>query len=400
MEYNACRCDFPALSREIDGRPIAYLDNAATTLKPRSVIDAITRYYEENGCSVHRGNYFLSQEATDAFEGVRTRVARFIGASGNEIVFVKNTTEALNLVASGLGLGPDDLVIGSLDAHHSQMLPWRRHARLELVRVDRTGRIDMDHYHELLRLRPKVVALTHCSNVTGAIAPIEEMARAAKAVCGATVVVDAAQSIPHRRLDVSELPIDFLAFSGHKMLAPTGIGCLYGRREALEGLRPMMVGGGMVDWVDLDDCRERKIPHRLEAGTPPIASVLGLGAAVAYLESYGEERHHAHERALTGAMLRHVLGCDYLDLIGPREAEDRCSIVSLRVHDCDDLADIARSLSDSFGLLCRSGHLCAQPLVDAHATGDVLRVSAYIYNTTAEIDLLFEALEEVVGYFV
>lgn len=391
-----CRDDFPALRREIDGQSITYLDNAATTLKPRPVIEAICDFYSRNGANVHRGKHYLSEEASDAYEGVRYRLAQYLGAFGDEVVFVRNTTEALNLVAWGLGLKPDDVVVGCLDSHHSQLLPWRRFAQLKLVRVDRHGRADLGHFHELLRLNPKVVALTHCSNVTGAVAPVQAMARAAKEACGAVVVVDAAQSIPHARIDVSALSVDFLAFSAHKMLGPTGVGCLYGQSEALEGLRPLLVGGGMVDWVDGEGSRPRKSPHRFEAGTPAIASVLGFGAAIEYLEAIGEELRLGHTHALTEAMVRGALARDYVELLGPTNVRERGAIGTLRIRGCDDLSDVTRSLSDGYGIMCRSGHMCAQPMVDAHASGEVLRASAYVYNTVAEIEALFHALDELV----
>ena len=399
MEPNDCRADFPALGRLIDGHPIVYLDSAATSLKPKSVIDAVSRFYSENGANIHRGKHYLSEEASDAYESVRSKIAQFLGAYGNEVVFVRNTTEAINLVASGLQLAPDDRVVGCLDSHHSQILPWRRVADLSLVQLNREGRVDLEHYHELLRLHPKVVALTHCSNVTGAIAPIEMMARAAKETCGATVVVDAAQSLPHLRMDVSRLPVDFVAFSAHKMLGPTGVGCLFGQRAALERLRPLLVGGGTVDWVDLDGAKDRKIPHRFEAGTPAIASVLGFAAAIAYLEQHGEERQLAHERSLTDALIKGALTRDYLELLGPRSSENRCAIGSFRIRGFEDLSDVARSLSNSYGIMCRNGRMCAQPMVDARANGDVLRLSAYIYNTTSEIECFFSALDELMRFF-
>jgi cysteine desulfurase/selenocysteine lyase len=261
------------------------------------------------------------------------------------------------------------------------------------------GRVDLDHFDELLGLNPKVVALTHCSNVTGAIAPIEAMAAAAKERCGAIVVVDAAQSAPHLRIDVSELTVDFIAFSAHKMLGPCGVGCLYGRREALERLRPLLVGGGMVDWVDDQGSQERKLPHRLEAGTPAIASALGFGRAIEYLERLGSDELGAHDRLLTETMIRCALEREYVELLGPRSSDARRAVATMRLRGIDDLSDVARSLSDSYGIMCRSGHMCAQPVVDAHAGGQVLRASGYIYNTTAEIESLFAALDELVDYF-
>lgn len=395
-----CQADFPVLERLIDGQNITYLDSAATSLKPRSVIDAMSDFYSQNGVNIHRGKYYLSEEASDSYERVRYLIAQYLGAFGNEIVFTRGTTEALNLVAYGLDLQPDDIVIGFLDSHHAQILPWRRFANLKLVNVDSDGTIDLDHYHELLKLKPKVVVLTHCSNVTGNVAPIEQMATAAKEASDAIVVVDAAQAIPHPhlRIDVSKLDIDFFAFSGHKMLGPTGIGCLYGKSTMLEKLRPLMLGGGMVDWVDIEGSHERKIPHRFEAGTPPIASTLGLGEALNYLCKFSEEESRDHNQALTEAIMNGALERNYIRLLGKNKTKDRCAIGSLRIEGCDDLSDVARSLSDSYGIMCRTGHMCAQPIVDNQMGGEILRISAYIYNTTEEINNFYQALDELVSF--
>lgn len=400
MGIAECQADFPVLARKIDGQCITYLDSAATSLKPKSVIDAMTNYYSQNGVNIHRGKYYLSEEASDSYERVRSSIAQYLGAYGNEIVFTKGTTESLNLVAYGLDLKPNDTVVGFLDSHHAQLLPWRRFAKLELVSLDDEGGIDLKHYLELLKLNPKVVVLTHCSNVTGNVAPIEEMAKAAKEACGAIVVVDAAQSIPHPhlRIDVSKLQVDFVAFSAHKMLGPTGVGCLYGKGEMLNQLRPLMLGGGMVDWVDIDGSQERKIPHRFEAGTPPIASTLGLGAALTYLSRISAEESRKHTEALTAAILKGAMERDYIKLLGPKTSENRCAIGCLRIMGCDDLSDIARSLSDSYGIMCRTGHMCAQPVVDAQMEGEVLRISAYIYNTTKEIEYFYRSLDELVAF--
>lgn len=396
-----CHVDFPVLERQIDGEKITYLDNAATSLKPQSVIDAMSNYYSQNGSNIHRGKYYLSEEVSGAYERVRYSIAQYLGAFGNEIVFTKNTTEALNLVAYGLDLKPDDIVVGFLDSHHAQMLPWRRYANLKLVQLDSEGSIDLDHYHELLRLKPKVVVLTHCSNVTGTVAPIEQMASAAKEAGDSIVVVDAAQSIPHPhlRIDFSKLDVDFVAFSGHKMMGPTGVGCLYGKSSMLNQLRPLMLGGGMVDWVDEHSSQERKIPHRFEAGTPPIASVLGLGEALSYLRNISKEESLEHSQALTEAIIKGALERDYLKLLGTKKTQDRCAIGSLSIRGCDALSDIARALSDSYGIMCRTGHMCAQPVVDNQMNGEILRVSAYLYNTPEEIDKFYKALDELVSLF-
>ncbi len=400
MDITNCKADFPVLERLIDGQSISYLDSAATSLKPRSVIDAMSNYYSQNGVNIHRGKYYLSEEASDSYERVRYLIAQYLGAFGNEIVFTKNTTEALNLVAYGLDLQPDDIVIGFLDSHHAQLLPWRRFANLKLVNLDSEGNIDLDHYHELLKLKPKVVTLTHCSNVTGTVAPIEQMAIDAKEACDAIVVVDAAQSMPHPhlRIDVSKLEVDFVAFSGHKMLGPTGVGCLYGKSSMLDGLRPLMLGGGMVDWVDVEGSQERKIPHRFEAGTPPIASTLGLGEAFSYLSQFSEEDSLNHTQILTDAILKGALERDYLRLLGTKKSKDRCAIGSLRIQGCDNLSDVARSLSDSYGIMCRTGHMCAQPVVDDQMGGEILRISAYVYNTAEEIENFYQALDELVSF--
>ena len=400
MGIAECQIDFPVLKRLIDGQSITYLDSAATSLKPLTVIDAISNYYAQNGVNIHRGKYYLSEEASDSYERVRYSIAQYLGAYGNEIVFTKGTTEALNLVAHGLNLQSDDVVVGFLDSHHAQLLPWRRFADLKLVELDSEGGINLDQYYKLLTLKPKVVVLTHCSNVTGSVAPIEEMAIAAKEACDAIVVVDAAQSIPHphMRIDVSKLPVDFVAFSGHKMLGPTGVGCLYGKSERLNELRPLMVGGGMVDWVDTEGSQQRKIPHRFEAGTPPIASTLGLGAALSYLSQISEEESREHSEELTAAIIKGAMERDYIQLLGPKTVANRCAIGSLRIKGCDDLSDIARSLSDSYGIMCRTGHMCAQPVVDNQMDGEVLRISAYIYNTTEEIERFYLALDELISF--
>ena len=392
---DSCRRDFPALQRKIDDRQIVYLDNAATSLKPVSVIDAVADFYRNNGASVHRGRHALSEEASDAFETVRSRVAGLIGALPQEVVFLKNATEGLNCLASGFGLNETDLVLGCLDAHHSQLLPWRRVASLRLVRVDRHGRLDLDHFRELLKLQPKVLAITHASNVTGVVHPIAAMVAEAKQTCESVIVVDATQSIPHLPVDVSKVPIDFLVWSGHKMLAPTGVGCLYGRSPALEELRPLMVGGGMADWVDGQTHVERRVPHRHEAGTPAISSVIGLGEAVAYLGALDPAWRQSHTAGLALALIDGARARPYMNLLGPMEITDRLPIASFRIPGCEQAGELAHLLSDAYSIQCRTGYMCAQPLVRAIAGGEVLRASAYFYNQLSEIEALFSALDEL-----
>lgn len=395
---NPYRKDFPAAARTIDGQRIVYLDNAATTLKPLSVIQAIVDYYTYNGANVHRGKHRLSDEASDAFEASRVALANYIGAAANEVVFTRNTTDAINMVANGLAPDADATIVGSFDSHHSQLLPWRRAGRLMLTRVDAHGRIDLDHFHDLLRHRPKVVALTHCSNVTGVVHPVRELIREVHAACDAIVVLDAAQSLPHQRIDVAALDVDFMAFSPHKMLGPTGVGCLYGRSARLAALRPSVVGGGMVDWVDSDSSVERRIPHKLEAGTPAIGSVIGCAAAIRYLIESDTPERQRRERELCEALVRGALARPYLRLIGPHDTESRVAIATLKPPKGIQAGDLARLLSDSYGFMCRSGHLCAQPLVSALAGGETLRVSAYLYNDAAEIEAFYQALDELVRW--
>ena len=391
------KADFPVANLVVSGSPVLYLDSAATSLKPRAVIDAIVRYYAEVGANIHRGKHMLSEVASVHFEQTRVKLARFLGCAAPEVVFVQNTTHGLNLVASGLALSADtDLVVIQGDAHHSAMLPWRQRARVAHVRVTDQGSPDLDHYAALLKERPRVVVLTQCSNVTGVYAPIEDMACRAKQA-GAIVVVDGAQSIPHRPFRLHGSDVDFLACSGHKMLGPTGIGVLCGRIELLRELTPMSRGGGTVDWVEYGSERLRELPHALEAGTPDIAAVYGLGAAVDYLDSLGAEFVTAHDRRLAAMMRREASRRDGLVFVSGDPTADVSAILSLTLPG-SSMSEVARALSDSFGIMCRSGHMCCQPFVDARFGGEVLRASAYVYTTDDDITRFFEALDEVRTY--
>ncbi|GII66110.1 cysteine desulfurase SufS [Sphaerisporangium krabiense] len=389
------RGDFPLLRTSIDGRRIVYLDSAATSLKPQPVIDAICRYYTEVGANIHRGKHFLSEQASDDYEEARTRVARFTGFLSSEVVFTANTTASLNMVASGLGLTGDDVVLVPFDAHHSAMLPWRRAAGVRYIPVSDTGVADLDAYAALLRARPAVVVLTHCSNVSGVYAPVERMAAMAKEA-GAVTVVDAAQSAGHRRVGGEN--VDFLAFSAHKMLGPTGVGVLCGRHELLRRLAPPFLGGGVVDWVDTERYDVRKVPHALEAGTPPIAGVYGLAAAIDYLQAIGFDELGEHDRELAGAMVEETLARPRLRLLGPADGTDRAAIASFAIDGVHNLKEIAKILSDSYGVLCRTGHMCAQPFVDRFTDDEVLRVSGYLYNDREDLDVLFSALDSVLDF--
>jgi cysteine desulfurase/selenocysteine lyase len=387
------RADFPVLRRRIGGRPVTYLDSAASSLRPQPVIDAMVSYYAGNGANIHRGKHLLSEEASDQYESARLRVAEFIGVRSGEVVFVRNTTEALNLVAHGLRLTPEQSVVTTLEAHHSNLLPWRRVARTTTVPVLPGGELDLAGYEAALRREPAVVALTACSNVTGVYAPLGELVKLAKEA-GALVVVDAAQYVPHRG-GFREWGADFVAFSGHKMLGPCGVGVLWGRAELLERLELYGIGGGTVDWVDEANERMRKVPHRLEYGTPDVAAVIGLGVAVDYIEAVGIDRVAAHDTDLARALRRACAERERITVLGDAAEADCAGIVSFTVASAARLDHLARALSDSYGVMCRSGHLCAQPLVDRLARGQVLRMSSYLYNDTDEIEAAFQALDAV-----
>ncbi len=386
--------DIPGLSKELDGSPVIYLDNAATTLKPRAMVDAMNEYYLGVSTNIHRGKHYAIEEVSNRYEHARYKVAELIGCSGNEVVFLRNTTEAINLVANGIELEPSDDVIVFSDAHHSNMLPWFSRANIHFVQFMENGSIDWDHYRKLLQLQPKVVAINYCSNVTGVYIPLKAAIDLAKHY-GAMVVVDAAQAVPHRRVNVSELDIDFMAFSAHKMLGPTGMGVLFGKKEYLEQLKPGNLGGGMVDWVELGSYRLRKIPHRFEAGTPHIAGAYGLSAAIDYLNQIGFDELQQDDTEMGEYMLAKAMERDYLKPVNPDPNLDRGGVISLSFPGTDNLDDFARILSDSYGIMCRTGHLCAQPYIDEMSKGQVLRASAYFYTSRDNIDSFFNSVDEI-----
>ncbi|MFC4908259.1 aminotransferase class V-fold PLP-dependent enzyme [Actinomadura gamaensis] len=387
----AVRADLPIL-RPDGGPPLVYLDSAATSLTPEPVIDAITGYYRDVGASVHRGKHMLSDIASTRFEQVRAQVATEVGGGTRQVAFVPNTTAALNTVAAGLPLDRGDLVLAPLDVHHSNLLPWRARATVRMIPLTPEATPDLGAYAELLRLRPKVVAVSACSNVTGRFAPAEEMARMAHEA-GALFVLDAAQSAPHGRIRLAATGADYAAFSAHKMLGPTGIGILYGR---LAELAPSVLGGGTVDWVDLAGHRLRDEPHHLEPGTPHVAGVYGLGATLDYLRGLGWDAVAAHDATLTRLLYEEIARRPYLRPLGGPGHRDRAAIASLRLPPGADVDEVARMLSDSYRVMCRSGKLCAQPMVDGDGDGrPVLRISAYVYTTPEELGIAFAALDEV-----
>lgn len=405
LNVQAIRADFPVLEREISaGVPLVYLDSAATAQKPRQVIEAMSRYYQQHNANIHRGIHRLAEEATQAYEGAREQVARFIGApAARQIIFTRNTTESINLVAFSWGranLRQDDLVLLSEMEHHSNLVPWQmlaaeRGLRLEFVPLTDDLRLDLEAYRRLLKERPRLVAFTQVSNVLGTINPVREMAAEAHAA-GAVVLVDAAQSVPHLPVNVSDLDVDFLAFSGHKMCGPTGVGVLYGRLELLEGMPPFLGGGEMIKRVQLRDFTPKELPHKFEAGTPAIAEVIGLGAAVEYLTEIGMRSIFEHGQQLISQALERLEEVPGVKVYGP--AAEHKSAVAAFTFEGAHPHDIAQVL-DSRGIAVRAGHHCAMPLHVKLGLPATTRASFYLYNTEQDIDQLIEGLYQVKQLF-
>jgi cysteine desulfurase/selenocysteine lyase len=398
LDLQSIRRDFPILQREVHGKPLVYLDNAATSQKPRQVIQALVDYYEQTNANIHRGVHALAEEATEAYEGTRRKLARFIGAEGpQEVLFTRNTTEALNLVAytwarDNIGEG-DEIVISTME-HHSNIVPWQwvaqqQGARLKYAEFGPDGTLDLDRVAGLITPRTKLVSMMHMSSVLGTINPIAEIGKLAHAQ-GALMLVDGAQSVPHMPVDVRELDCDFLAFSSHKMLGPTGVGALWGRREILEGMRPFLGGGEMIEYVGRESSTYNVLPWKYESGTPNIADVVAFGAAIDYLSELGMQCVRAHEVELVGYALEQIDTIPGITIYGPKEAERRGGVVSFTLDDIHphDLGQIV----DYEGVAIRAGHHCCQVLMNALDIGGTARASFYIYNTPEEVDVLVRAL--------
>ncbi len=400
--YNveAIRADFPILQRRVNGYPLVYLDNAATSQKPRQVIEALVHYYEYTNANVHRGLHTLAEEATEAYESARAKVARFIGAEPECVVFTRNATEAINLVAYAWGLANlkqgDGIVLSEME-HHSNIVPWQLMARitgaqLHYVPFTSEGELDMEAFEEALRQEPKLVAVTHVSNVLGTINPVEEITRKAHAV-GAKVLIDGAQAAPHKMVDVTRIGCDFYAFSGHKMLAPTGIGALYARRELLEEMPPFLGGGSMIRRVTHEYSTWADIPTKFEAGTPNIADGIAFGAAVDYLQQVGMEAIQQHEQQLTAETLRLLEAEEDIVVYGPRDPKRRCGLVSFNFKHVHP-HDVAQVL-DARGIAIRAGHHCCQLIMRRLDVTATARVSFYLYNTIEEVRTFWKALDDV-----
>jgi cysteine desulfurase / selenocysteine lyase len=401
----APRADFPILARSINGKPLIYLDSTASAQKPSQVLDAMDSFARTSYANTHRGAYTLAEEATSAYERARKQVARFINANSvREVIFTRNTTEGINLVArtwADANLGPGDTVLTTEMEHHSNIVPWqlaaqRTGARVDYVPITDDGQLDQAAYERLLETtRPKLVAMTQMSNVLGTLPPVKEMIAKAHAI-GALVLLDAAQSVPHLPVDVRALDCDFLAFSAHKMLGPSGIGVLWGRRALLEEMPPFLGGGEMIREVKMTGSTWADLPQKFEAGTQAIIEAVGLSAAVTYLSVLGMDKVRAHEHALTQYALERLASVPDLRIFGPG-ADARGGVISFTLGDihAHDLA----TLLDRSGIAVRAGHHCAQPLMDRYCVPATARASFYVYTTSSEIDALAEALEEAHGIF-
>lgn len=390
-DLRRCRDDFPLLQREVNGNPVIYLDSAATTLKPQAVIDAVLRFYTEYTANVHRAVHLLSEEATEAFEGARERLARFIGAESREIVFLRHATEALNLVAASLPVG--SLVAVGDGEHHSNLLPWRGKALLRLP-IDAAGGIELNEAAELMRARrPALLTMSTIGNALGTRQRVAELSTLAREV-GALVLLDVSQSIGHEPVDVSKLDCDFLCFSGHKMLGPGGVGILYARSGKEAFLQPLLQGGSMVMNVGIESCELQPFPWCLEAGTPPIEAVLGLAAACDYLDSIGLEEIHAHNAVLSERLRSGLTGIARVEQHGGEGAEGAADIVNFSIAGLE-AHGVARLLSNRYGIMVRSGYHCAQPLHELCGLPETVRASVHLYNSVEEIDVLVEALGTV-----
>jgi cysteine desulfurase/selenocysteine lyase len=397
------RADFPVLHQTVNGHPLVYLDNAATTQKPRAVIDALVRYYEHDNANVHRGIHTLSNRATLSYEAARESVARYLNASSrDEIIFTRGTTESINLVAQAWGgafLQPGDVILLTEMEHHSNLVPWQQAAQrsgatLRFIPVDSDGRLDLSGIDALLTPQVKLLAFTHISNFLGTVNPAAQLCAKARSV-GAISLVDAAQSAGHLTIDVQALGCDFLAFSGHKMCAPTGIGVLFGRAAVLEQTPPWQGGGEMILSVRYESSTYKPAPSKFEAGTPNIAGAIGLGAALGYIEGIGRETIHAHDEALALAAFDRIGSLPGYRVLGPRQP--RGGLVSF-VHESIHPHDLT-SFCDQKGLALRGGHHCNQPLMRKLGLSSTSRASFYFYNTLAEVDRMMHILLEANRFF-
>ena len=399
------RREFPTLEQSVNGRPLVYLDNAATSQKPRVVLDALRAYYENDNSNVHRGIHELSRRATVAYEESRAKVADWVGAAEPaEIIWTRGTTEAINLVSTAWGLdnvGEGDEILISVLEHHSNIIPWQLLARrtgavIKYIELDEQGRWILDELPRLLTDRTKVVAISHVSNALGTVNPVKRVAAAAHEV-GALVLVDGAQGAVHMKVDVQELGVDCYAFSGHKMCGPTGIGALWARRDLLDSMEPYQGGGEMIHFVGRDESSWATVPHKFEAGTPNIAGAIGMGTAIDFLSGVGMDAIAKHEHELLGYALERMSAVDGIRIYGPQSPDEHSALISFTLGDAHP-HDISTIL-DSEGIAVRAGHHCAQLAMQHFGISATARASIYLYNTESDIDRLIEGLEQVQGIF-
>ncbi|MGM9929171.1 MAG: cysteine desulfurase [Bacillus sp. (in: firmicutes)] len=405
MNANEIRKLFPILDQEVNGKPLVYLDSAATSQKPQSVIDTLDRYYREYNSNVHRGVHTLGTKATDAYEGAREKVRKFINAaSTEEIIFTRGTTTSLNTIANSYGRtnvkAGDEIVISMME-HHSNIIPWQQlaiqtGATLRYIPLQEDGTISLEEARKVITPKTKIVSIMHVSNVLGVINPVKELAAIAHEN-GAVMVVDGAQGAPHIKLDVQDLDCDFYALSGHKMCGPTGIGVLYGKKQLLEEMPPVEFGGEMIDFVDLYDSTWKELPWRFEAGTPIIGGAIGLGAAIDFLESIGLEEIERHEHKLAAYALERMSEVEGITIYGPKDSALRAGVVTFNIDDVHP-HDVATVL-DAEGIAVRAGHHCAQPLMKWLKASATARASFYLYNTEEDIDKLVAGLIKTKEYF-
>ena len=405
MDIKELKKLFPILDQEINGNPLVYLDSAATSQKPIQVIEAVSNYYRQLNSNVHRGVHTLGTRATDAYEGAREKVRKFIHAKSiEEVIFTRGTTTALNVVASSYGknnLHEGDEIVTTYMEHHSNIIPWQQVAKatgatLKYIPLQEDGSLSLEDVRATITTNTKIVAVTLVSNVLGVINPIKEIAKIAHEN-GAVMVVDGAQGAPHLAIDVQDLDCDFLGFSGHKMCGPTGIGVLYGKKHLLENMEPVEFGGEMIDFVGLYESTWKELPWKFEGGTPIIAGAIGLGAAIDFLQEIGLDKILEHEHKLAAYTLEKMSTIEGLTIYGPKEAEKRAGVVTFNLSDVHP-HDVATVL-DSEGIAVRAGHHCAQPLMKWLDVSATARASFYLYNTEADIDKLVEGLAKTKEYF-
>ena len=409
VDLSKYKKDFPIFARKVrGGNPLIYLDSGATSQKPESVISAEANFYRTINAAVHRGAHLLAEEASEAYESARANVAKFIGANTDEVVFTKSATESLNMVAYSLGnpgstphiSAGDEIVVSEME-HHANLIPWqqlakRTGAKLTWFSITKDGRLDLSDISKVITKKTKIVAITHQSNVFGTIVPLTEITKAAHSV-GALVVLDACQSAPHFAIDVKKLDVDFLAFSGHKTLGPTGVGVLWGKAEVLEKLEPALFGGSMVDSVTMESATWASAPRKFEAGVPNMAQAVGLSAAIDYLNIVGMDKIFEHEQELTQQLLTGLSKISGVNVVGPLDMKDRGGVISFTVDGVHP-HDVGQVL-DQYGIAVRTGHHCAWPLMKKLNLVGTTRASFHLYNNSDDINALLEAIEKVKSYF-